>query len=233
MILGTKVMRKLIGGLAAIFAVLFFTSAAAETVDCPSSTLERTVRPSPPSGWYTTPVRSRLTETRIVTIGGQATMMCIYGDAGSIQREIATGRTCTARSGGFECSGGGAPPPTPASDVHSEGTFTVRGTYEFDLDAGAESARSTAEFWYEVVRDGDTYFTPRGGARLAAMGAAAPSYADCSSATYSSARTRVETLPGGWLCVRTNEGRISRFHIDGVDRISRPQRMTISYATWR
>jgi hypothetical protein len=225
-------MRKLIS-LAAVSAILLFSPAAAETIDCPSSTLERTVRPSPPSGWYTTPVRSRLTETRITTIGGQLTMMCIYGEAGSVQREVASGQTCTARSGGFECSSGGAPALAPASEVHSEGAFSVRGTYEFDLDAGAESARSAAEFWYEIVRDGDTYFTPRGGARLAAMGASAPSYGDCTSATYSSARTRVETLRGPWLCVRTNEGRISRFRIDGVDRLSRPQRMTITYTTWR
>ncbi len=227
-------MRMLLGGLAATFAVLLSaTPAGAETFNCPITTANRSITNTLPSGWYTTPVRSRLTETRVDNIGGQPTMVCVYSEAGNVLREVAAGQTCTARSGGFECASSGGPAPMPTSDAHSTGTFAVRGTYEFDLDEGAESPRAVAEFWYEVARNNETYFTPRNGARIAIIGASEPGYAGCTGATYTNARTRLETLTGPWLCVRTNEGRVGQFRIDGVDHVATPRRMTITHTTWR
>lgn len=229
-------MRSLLCGLAAAFAVLMSaTPAAAESVNCPLSEARRTITNSIPSGWYQTPVVSRLTETRVDNIGGQMTMVCTYSAAGSVMREVPSGQVCTARSGGFECGPSSAPPPTPVSETHAAGTFTTRGTYHFDLDAGAETAtRTGAEFWYEVIRPGESYFTPRNGARIAVRTSTEPGYSGCTSASYTDSRVRIETIPArAWICVRTNEGRVGQFKIDSIDRFARPQSATITFATWR
>lgn len=228
-------MRSLLCGVAAAFASLFLFAApaAAESLDCPLTTAQRNITNSVPSGWYTTPVRSRLTETRVADIGGQQTMICEYGAAGLVMREAPASQMCVARSGGFECAAAGGPAPTPTSETHASGAFTVRGTYNIDFDAGAEASGAAAEFWYEVFRDNETYFTPRNGARIAILGAAEPGYSGCTSATYTDARTRIEGTTGGhWFCVRTNEGRVGQFRIDGIDRFARPRTMTITFATW-
>jgi hypothetical protein len=143
-------------------------------------------------------------------------------------------QTCVARSGGFECAAAGAPPPTPVSEAHASGTFNVRGTYNFDLDAGAEAPGADSDFWYEVFRNNETYFAPLNGARLAVLTTDEPSYADCTGASYTDARTRIETMPGrSWICARTSDGRISRFRIDGVNHLTAPRTMTITFVTWR
>jgi hypothetical protein len=229
-------MRSLLCGVAAMCASLFVFSApaAAESVNCPLTTAQRDVTTPVPSGWYTTPVRSRLTETRVFNMGSQPTMLCQYGEAASVMREVPAGQTCVARSGGFECAAAGGPAPAPVSETHAAGTFTVRGTYNIDFDAGAEAPAAAADFWYEVIRDNETYFTPRNGARIAVLRTTEPGYSGCTAATYTTARTRIESTTGGhWFCVRTSEGRIAQFRIDGVDRFSRPRTMTITFATWR
>lgn len=225
-------MRLMFASVAAL--LLFYAEAAsAESVNCPFATATRDLTTSVPSGWYTTPTRSRLTETRVAEIGGQRTMVCVYGEAASIMREVPAGQVCTARAGGFECGSASGPTPAPESESHAAGTFTVRGTYEFDLDAGAESSRVAAEFWYEVIRDGETYFTPRRTARILAMGAREPAYADCTSAALAATRTRIESgASGTWYCFRTNEGRVGKFRLESVDRFASPRRATIRFTTW-
>jgi hypothetical protein len=227
-------MRMLLGGLAAIFAFcVFIDPVAAESFDCPLATARRAVTNSLPSGWYTTPVVSPLTETRMMNVGGQPHMVCQYGDAGAVVREAPADQVCVARSGGFECGPASGPAPMPSSETHASGSFDVRGTYEFDLDSGGESRSPASDFWYEVERNNETYLNPRNGARLSVL-TAEPSYADCTSAAYSSARTRIETMSGrSWICVRTSEGRVGRFRIDGVSLLTSPRTMTVSFVTWR
>lgn len=228
-------MRLILGGVAAALALFISVAqAAAESVDCPVASVRRGVTTALPRGWFSTPVESRLTEARIDMVGRQAHMTCVYGEAGRIMREVPSGQTCTPRSGGFECSAAGGSTPAPVSEAHATGTFNVRGTWHFDLDAGAESARAGAEFWYEVIRDNETYLTPRNGTGYAVLGASEPGYAGCTAAAYTEARQRIESIPGrAWICVRTSDGRLGQFRIDGVDRFSSPRRMTITYTTWR
>lgn len=230
-------MRLLIGGLAAAFVSLLALQpapASAETHNCPLTTARRSITNTLPSGWFSTPIQSPLTEARIDTIGGQAHMVCVYGEAGRVMREVAADETCTARSGGFECASGSAPAPLPVSEAHSTGTFTARGTYNIDLDAGAESSAANADFWYEVIRANESYLTPRNGASYALRTRTEPSYGDCTGATYATARLRIEsTTAGTWICVRTGEGRIGRFRIDSVDRFAAPRVATITHTTWR
>lgn len=229
-------MRSILGGAAVLFALFVSAApAAAESVNCPVASVRRGVTTALPRGWFSTPVESRLTEARIDMIGFQAHMTCVYGEAARVMREVPSGQTCTPRSGGFECSAGGGPAPAPASETHGAGTFSVRGTWHFDLDAGAESARAGAEFWYEVIRDNETYLTPRNGTRYAVRSSASePGYAGCTAATYSEARLRIESLAArAWICVRTSDGRLGQFRIDSIDRFSSPRRMTITHTTWR
>lgn len=233
---GMDIMRMFLCGLAATFACFFAiaTPAAAETVNCPLTEARRSITNTLPSGWRQTPVVSRLTETRVDNVGGELTMVCQYSAAGAVLREVPAGQTCVARTGGFECGPSGSPPPTPTSESHASGTFTVRGTYNIDFDTGAETPRPAADFWYEVIRSGESYLTSRNGARLSIMSATEPGYSGCTAATYTDARTRIETITAGrWICVRTSEGRIGEFRIESIDRFSAPSRMTMRFTTWR
>jgi hypothetical protein len=211
------------------FFLLGAMPAAAESFDCPLPTARRAITNTLPSGWYMTPVQDRLTEARVDIIGGQATMVCIYGGAGNIMREVAADQTCAARSGGFECGGGSVPPPSPSSETYASGALEVRSSFSFDLDSGALGGASS-DIWYESVRAGENYLTPRHGARIAVSGASEPGYDGCTAATYAATRARLETIGArAYICVRTSEGRIAQFRIDSIaGRV-----MTITYATWR
>lgn len=228
-------MFRLLGGLAAAYALLLTAAppAAAETVNCPLSEVRRSITNAIPGDWFTTPVDSRLTETRVANVGGTPHLLCVYSEAGTILREAPAGQTCVARTGGFECSASGGPPPTPTSEEHAAGAFSVRGTYNFDLDTGAGLGGAQSDFWFEVVRDAESYFGPRNGARIAVMGSSMPSYADCTGAAYSATRVRIEGAgAGAYFCARTSEGRYAQFRIVGSSP-GRPRVIQIRHVTWR
>lgn len=226
-------MRTFLAGLGAVFLLFLFTAApaGAETIACPLSQAQRTITNDLPSGWWTTPIANSLTETRVQEIGGEPALVCVYGPAGSVQRNAPANHTCTARTGGFECRRRGAFVPAPAPVTHATGTLSVRQTYIFDLDTGAVG--SSGDIWFHAVTNTELYLEPRGGAQMAVGDRSNRGFAGCTAERFSTARVALSETPvGSYVCVRTNEGRISQFRVNAISAGS-PKTLTLGYTTWR
>jgi hypothetical protein len=231
-------MRTFLAGLAAVLATFFFaaTPAAAESIECPLSQARRTITNTLPSGWWTTPIVNDLTETRVQDIGGEPALMCVYGPSGSVQRNAPANQSCTARTGGFDCTPRlrvpiPIPMPTPTPVTHSTGSLSVPQTYVFDLDAG--TVGGDGDIWFHAVTNTQLYLEPRGGAQMAVGDRSNRGLAGCSAAAFATARVALSAAPAGsYVCVRTNEGRISQFRVNAISDGS-PKTLTLGYTTWR
>ncbi len=230
------------GLLAGLVLVAAAGSAAAETrINCPLQQARRTITDNLPSGWWTTPVVDRLSQTKIMNIGGKPTLMCIYGGAGSVQREAPAGQTCRAITGGFSCSGAKlqAPAPTlqvpvqPAKPVtFSTGALSVRQTHVFDVDRGVMDQQSVADVWFQAKTAKDLFLTPRNGAAMSVSGSRNRGRAGCAKARYSKGAVPLAKLPvGTYICVKTNERRIAEFRING--KAGNPVTLTLGYTSWK
>ncbi len=239
-------MRSLLGGIATLFAFVFISlstvqTASAETINCPLPDAQRTITNTLPSGWWTTPIVNSLTETRIQDIGGTPALVCVYGAAGSVQRNAPDNHTCTARTGGFDCTPRVRLTPIPlpipiprpgmTPAVHAQGGGVVRQTYMFDLDTGAETGAG-ADFWFRAVTATEMYIEPQNGARLALGDRSERGFTGCSSASFSTARIPLASIPvGSFVCVRTSDDRISQFRMSAITPSS-PRVLTINFTTW-
>jgi hypothetical protein len=239
-------MRTLLGGIAALFAFMFIglataPAASAETVNCPLSQARRTVTNDLPSGWWTTPIVNSLTETRVQDIGGEPALVCVYGPAGSVQRNAPANHNCAARTGGFECTPRITLTPLPipipipgaaSASVHAQGGGVIRQTYMFDLDIGSETAAG-ADLWFQAVTNTELYLVPQNGARLALGDRSERGFAGCSSASYSNTRIALSSIPvGSFVCVRTSDNRVSQFRLNAITPSS-PRTLTIAFTTWQ
>ncbi|HET9231350.1 MAG TPA: hypothetical protein VFO00_08680 [Vitreimonas sp.] len=231
-------MRTFLAGLAAVLATFLLTGtpAAAETIECPLSQARRTINNDLPSGWWTTPIVNDLTETRVQNIGGEPALVCVYGPSGSVQRNAPANQSCTARTGGFDCTARlrvpiPIPRPTPTPVTHSTGPLSVPQTYVFDLDAG--TVGGDGDIWFHAVTNTQLYLEPRGGAQMAVGDRSNRGLAGCSAAAFSTGRVALSAAPvGSYVCVRTNEGRISQFRVNAISDGS-PKTLTLGYTTWR
>jgi len=233
-------MRAMFSGFAAALAYFFIAagSASAQPVECPLSQARRTITNDLPSGWWTTPIVNNLTETRVQDIGGEPALMCVYGASGSIQREAPENSTCVARIGGFDCMPDirlvpGVTPGviTPAPQTHSTGALSVPQTYLFDLDNGAVGA--SGDVWFHAVTNTQLYLEPSGGAQMAVGDRSNRGRDGCAAASYSTARVALSAVPvGSYVCVRTNEGRISQFRVNAISSGS-PRTLSLGYTTWQ
>ncbi len=236
-------MRMIFGGLVAALAFFFVTagSASAEPVECPLTQARRTITNDLPSGWWTTPIVNNLTETRVQDIGGQPALMCVYGPAGSVQRQAPANNRCTARTGGFDCTPNisiapgtirpGVIMPTPqAPHTLSTGPLSVPQTYLFDLDTGAVGA--SGDVWFHAVTNTELYLEPSGGAQMAVGDRSNRGRDGCAAAAYSTTRVALSAVPvGSYVCVRTNQGRISQFRMNAISSGS-PKTLSLGYTTW-
>lgn len=240
-------MRTLLSGVAALFAFFFVTlgtapEASAETINCPLSQARRTISNDLPTGWWTTPIVSSLTSTRVQDIGGEPALLCVYGESGSVQRNAPANHTCTARTGGFECTPTlrpvpiprpiPMPRPIPVAEVHAQGAGVIRQTYMFDFDTGAERAAG-ADLWFHAVTNTELYLEPQNGARFALGDGSDRGFAGCSSASFSTARIPLSSVPvGRYVCVRTSDNRIAQFRMAAISASS-PRNLTVQFTTWQ
>jgi hypothetical protein len=71
-------------------------------INCPLDRATRTITERLPPEWWTTSVVDRLSATRVEEVGGEPTLVCIYGRSGSVLRR-APSAACHALPGRFRC----------------------------------------------------------------------------------------------------------------------------------
>ena len=213
-------------GLAGLIFVAATVAAEAETIVCPLTQATRTSTNAPGGAWWTTPIVNSLTNTQIVNIGGQQALQCVYGGAGAIQRYAPAGTVCVAIAGGFQCN-----PIVPVT--HSTGTADVLPSFQLDLDNGAIAVAGTdADLWLQIVNFFEVYLTPVNGAQFGIGDLSNRGFVGCLSETMSSVPVPIAAVPvGSYICVRTGEGRISQFRINGFAPFLRV--LSVGYTTWQ
>lgn len=228
----TNPIRKIAFALGfATLASTFAPSAVmAESFRCPLDQIRREVTTPMPSGWWNTPVVNSLTEARILTFSsGKKVMQCRYGQAGSIMHEFPRGKNCTATRTGFNCvaTGGGSGPRTFKS-----GQIQLRQTFTVDFDRDMDGSRNV-DLWFQAETDDLRYLTPRNGAKIGVGNRSNRGYAGCSRARYTTSRVSLRDIPvGSYVCVKTNEGRISQFRLNGISTGSL-RYLEIGFTTWQ
>jgi len=202
--------------------------AAAVHINCPVDQIKREITSPMPGGWWNTPLVNNLSETKIMNIGGEPALMCIYGASGSIQRKAPAGATCTAVAGGFNCASGGVVAP----QTYSTGPITLKQTFLADLDSNADG-NANADIWFQAETATQRYLTPKNGAKLALGDLSNRGLAGCSAAHFSAGRVSLSDIPvGSYVCVKTNEGRISQFRLNGISGAA-VKTLQLGYTTWQ
>lgn len=217
-------------GAATLLGVSAFSSnaEAADYISCPLDKARRTITNELPRGWWTTPIASSLSDTRIQVIGGKRTLICVYGSAGSIQRHEPRGETCRTVPRGFRCVADRPAPPR----TFSTGAIEVPQTYAFDLDRGIIGTGAKADIWFQAATPVRMYLTPRNGAKIAVGDRSNRGLSGCERAAYSTGKVALHQIPeGSYVCVKTNEGRISQFRMNGINA-GYPKKLKIGYTTW-
>ncbi|MEA3075215.1 MAG: hypothetical protein QOF60_123 [Actinomycetota bacterium] len=152
----------------------------------------------------------------------------------------ATGAAAAGGAAASTASGGGgttdttevttpnaAPPPppgatttTPTATTVPSSTGSVRGTFSYDFDTGAETS-SGADVWWRQDTSTTRALAPQGGATLANMGAAdyeATDKAKLQSLTYSTAAidgsdANNKLTPGTVIAIKTSNGRYAKMKV--------------------
>lgn len=201
---------------------------AAEHISCPLEQARRTITNDLPRGWWTTPIVSSLSDTRVQVIGGKRTLVCVYGASGTIQREEPRHQRCEARPRGFRCVDERPEPPR----TFSTGTLEVPQTFAFDLDQGRVGSGAQADIWFQAATPIRMYLTPRNGAEMAVGDRSNRGLRGCERAAYSADPVALHSVPeGSYVCVRTSEGRISQFRMNDISA-GYPKKLSIGYTTW-
>jgi hypothetical protein len=111
----------------------------------------------------------------------------------------------------------------PAREIHSRGQLVVRGTWEYDLDAGIQTQNSSADFRWEQVTDVKRYLAPLHGAEFVVVGIRdfeSLTWRDLDSLHYSPKKIDGSNLPtneipqGTVVAYKTNEGRLGKLIVD-------------------
>ena len=120
-------------------------------------------------------------------------------------------------------------PPVPP--IHSDGTFDWSAPFPANFDNGIVGALG-ADLSYFAPDLINLQLIPINGAQISFTDGAERGYAGCSTAVYSAGPVLLASIPvGGYLCLKTNEGRISEFRINSIGPILRI--LSVGYTTWQ
>jgi hypothetical protein len=218
---------SLVLGLATLAGFTAPSSAQAQSISCPLEKIRLEVTTRLPSGWWNTPQVNVLQNTRVITLGGKKTLQCDYGSAGRIMHLAPAGRTCAAVSGGFNCL---APAVARPRTFNSQ-AVTLRQTYLADFDRNS-SSNSAADIWFQAETRDLLYLVPRNGAQIGVGNRRNRGFDGCSTARFTSSRVSLSDVPvGSYICMKTNEGRISQFRMNNISGGS-PKVLQLGYTTW-
>lgn len=122
---------------------------------------------------------------------------------------------------------------TPAApvvpSVRSQGPIALQQTFRVNLDNG-NIGNAGADVWFQAVNAVQKYLTPVNGAQLALGDGSNRNYLQCQAETFSSDRLSLGLInPGSFICVKTNQGRISRIRIDSYA----PATINMRHRTWQ
>ncbi|MEM8784764.1 MAG: hypothetical protein AAGF19_02815 [Pseudomonadota bacterium] len=230
-------LKSTLFAIGALFAADLALAAPAEantSISCPLSQARRTITTDLPTDWWTTPMVSSLSDTKVMTIGDEPALVCVYGASGSIQRKAPTAHSCTARTGGFTCQPIFVALPVPgigAPQTYSTGPISIKQTFLFDLDKGRQTSTG-ADVWFQAETADLLYLVPRNGARLAVGDRSNRGFSGCQSARFTPDRVSLRDVPvGSYVCAKTNEGRISQFRVNTLS--GSPKVLKVGYTTWK
>ena len=212
------------------------------SLECPLSQAKRTITDPLPQGWWTTPIVYSLSETKVSKIAGRTSLVCLYGQSGSVQRYAPDNHVCKAVENGFKCKKlariSPVAKPLPIKPVvrpqtFSTGKIDVKQTYTVDLDRGHQGNGSHADLWLQAETQELLYLVPRNNARIAVGDRSNRGYSGCLNAAYSEQRVPLASVPvGSYVCIRTNEDRISQFRVNSIDT-GVPLVLSLGYTTWK
>lgn len=118
------------------------------------------------------------------------------------------------------------PPGPPVT--FSTGPIDLQQTFTANLDNGAVGGAG-ADIWYEAVTATEKYITPRNGASIAVGDGSNRGYDGCAAESFDGESVALEDIPvGTYVCVTTNQGRISQFRVNGFMGTT----MKLGYTTW-
>ncbi len=121
------------------------------------------------------------------------------------------------------------PPPPPP--VHSSGAFDLAPPLMANVDQG-NIGFAGADLHHFAPNLNDLALVPINGAAISFTNGAQRGYAGCSAAAFSGTPVTTSSISvGDYLCVRTNEGRISELRVTGIGAILGV--LSISYTTWQ
>lgn len=125
---------------------------------------------------------------------------------------------------------GAAPAPTPPSGpvTYSTGSINLQQSFQANFDNG-NVGPAGADVWYQAQNAIQKFLAPRNGAQFALGDGTNRGYDGCKVASYSSNKISIWHMPvGTYVCVKTNQGRISQFRLNGYTGTT----MNLGYTTW-
>lgn len=126
-------------------------------------------------------------------------------------------------------------PPLPLPPVippeHSAGTFQWSPPFPADFDTGTLGAAG-ADLNYFAPDLINMQMIPTNGAQISFTDGTQRGYLGCSTAAYSGVPVLLSAIPvGGYVCLRTSDGRYSEFRVNSVGPILKI--LSVTYTTWQ
>lgn len=166
--------------------------------------------------------------------GGARAQLCDLHSLGGYCRTVTTdtpvlGPLINDRTSSVRVFTGMLPPPPPPAPVTlSTGPIALGSSQTANLDNGTVGGPG-ADIWYHNVGGGVRFLEPRNGARLARGDGSNRGFAGCTAESFSPAPLPFAAIPvGTYVCVRTDQGRISQFRVNGFTGLT----MNLGYTTW-
>jgi len=122
------------------------------------------------------------------------------------------------------------PVPIPsAPQTYKTGLLSIASSFTANLDAGTTGGAG-ADIWHNAINAAIRQLSPRNGAKIARGDGSNRGYAGCKVASYSAAPVPFAHLQvGTYVCVKTDQGRISQFRVNGFTGTT----MEIGFTTWK
>ena len=121
--------------------------------------------------------------------------------------------------------------PTPAT-IFSQGSLSIAEASTADLDRGTVGIGDGDDIWFERETDTNRFITPLDGVTAIIVGTTAPGRAGCATQTLLDDRIDIDALTlGTYLCVRTNQGRVSQVRVTGLPGPS-PGTLVVEFTTY-